>query len=178
MSSNSRLAAFVVAGSLIACPALADHLPDDKLAAGKPETTLCGFDPYNTLLKDILAKLGEPEFVRPTPSDKINVTYHWSRGPLQIQVNAYQVDGYLDRPPVYIEVAGRDPDGFCRTGRGLALGSSLGDLRKIYGTRYGVRSTGDGRHTVTLQWPDLATLFVRFDKAGRVQSVNLPGESE
>jgi hypothetical protein len=181
MNNNRRSHRFqyLIIGVALLCarPVLADHLPDNELASGKADTVLCGFDPYFTPMKDILSKLGKPDRIDPRPTDKVNVTYQWSKGSLTIKANAYQLDGYLDRTPVYIEVSGSDPDGFCATGRGLKLGDSLADVRRFYG-RYGVRWTGKGKRTITIQWNDESTVFVDLTKSGRVEAITALGEIE
>ncbi len=183
MTSNTRshLLRHLVVGFAFLCaePALADHLPDNKLASGKGDTVLCGFDPHFTPMKDILSKLGKPDRIEPWEKDKVNVTYLWTRGPLTIEVNTYQYYAdYLNRPPVYIEVNGSDPEGFCPTGRGLKLGDSLADLRRLYGQRYQVIHTGKGERSITIQWNDESTLIVELTKSGRVELINVPGENE
>lgn len=183
MNSTKRSRRFqylVISLSLLfAGPVLADHLPDNKLASGKGDTVLCGFDPRFTPMKDILSKLGKPDRIDPWPEDKLNFTYQWSRGPLTIEVNTYHFYAdYLNRPPVWIEVSGSDPEGFCKTGRGLKLGDSLADVRRLYGKRYGVTRTSKGEQSITIQWEDEATIFVDLTKDGHVEVINIPAEND
>jgi hypothetical protein len=177
---RSHLLPYLVVGFALLCAGSvrADHLPDNKQASGKADTVLCGFDPYSTPMGDILSKLGKPDRIEPWKVNKVNVTYWWSRGLLTIQANTYQFGDYMNKPPVSIEVNGSDPDGFCTTGRGLKLGDSLADVRRLYGKRYDVRSTGKGKRTITIQWKDESTLLVDLTKSGHVEAINALGEIE
>lgn len=175
---SSLLFAIGFAACFSATHSLADHLPDSKLAQGESESLLCGVKPAFTAMNDILSKLGEPRSIEPRKEDKVNVTYQWSRGPLLIQVNTYQYGDYLNRNPVSVEVEGSDPDGFCRTGRGLKLEDSLADLQRLYGERYSVRKTGKGKREITIQWSDLTTLYVFLSKDGHVEAIELSGDTE
>lgn len=169
---------FAVATLICASLAYADHLPDNLLAKGKADTKLCGFDPYLTPLKDIVSKLGKPDRIVPWEVNKTNVTYEWTRGPLTIRVDTYQFEDYLDQPPVYIEVAGNDPDKFCTTGRGLKLNDTLADVRKLYGRRYQLTREDSDTRLITIQWSTNATVFVSLDNDGHVKAINVPGLTE
>jgi len=129
-------------------------------------------------MKDILSKLGKPDRIDPRPTDKVNVTYKWSRGPLTILVSAYQMEGYLDRNPVWIEVSGSDPDGFCTTGRGLKLGGSLVDVRRLYGTRYGIRQISRGKRVLTIEWSTEPSIDIDLSRDGRIIRINSAGVIE
>ncbi len=139
---------------------------------------LCGLDSDATPMKDVLSKLGKPDRIEPWEVHKANVTYWWSRGPLTIQVNTYQFGDYLNRPPLWIEVSGSDPDGFCTTGRGLKLGNSLADIRRLYGHRYGIRPIDGGKRMVTIQWSTLPSIDIDLARDGRIVRINAAGVIE
>lgn len=177
---RNRYAVVGVSAALILCGSAvhADHLPVNKFASGKPDSQVCGFDTYETPLKVIEARLGDPNGSERDPVHESGVTYRWQKGALVVLVKTYRIGKYQDRPPMWIEVSGNDPSRLCATGRGVALGDSLAAVRKAYGNRYGVMPLEDGRRMITVEWKTLQTMDIDVDKDGRVTRINVAGEIE
>lgn len=178
MRNRFGVAAGCTVLAFFACNAVADHLPGNKIAGGKPDSSICGFDTYQTPLKDIEASLGERDGADRDPVHEAGVTYRWNKGPLTILVKTYEVGNHQDRPPTWIEVSGTDPGRVCPTGRGVALGDDMVAVRKAYGNRYGVIPPDHGRRMVTVEWKTLQTMDIDLGKEGRVVRINVAGEIE
>lgn len=155
----------------------ADRLPDQQLATGKPDETLCGANVYSTPMKDVVARLGAATETRVLPDEGV-VEYRWHWGPLEIVMAAYSDKDPkgLESAPHSIEVKGEDPQHVCRTGRGLGLGDRLGDVKRRYG-RYAAyrnqRSPQQPPDQVDVQWDDETLLELQLSPKGRVISIHL-----
>lgn len=121
----------------------ADHLPDRLIARGPGESTLCGIDIYRSEASGLLGKFGKPISDEKYPKTEEAREIVWENEGFRlhatININdiAYAVD-----------VSGK-PGPIAKTGRGLGLGQTLNDLKRIYGPRFRKRG-----NDVTVQWHD------------------------
>jgi hypothetical protein len=81
----------------------------------------------------------------------------------------------IESAPAYIDVWGDAPKGVLgTTGRGLALGSTLEQLKAIYGDRYSIPYVEkDGTAHLSVQWADGTELTVDYGPDGRSNHIRL-----
>jgi hypothetical protein len=122
---------------------LADHLPEDKIALGKPETVLCGIDVSRSHVRELVGKFGKPVTYDkyPKTKDAAEITWEKSGSRIHAYIN-------VDDIAYAVDVSG-DASATTTTGRGLGLGQKLADLQRIYGNRFVTHG-----NRVTLQWRD------------------------
>jgi hypothetical protein len=78
-----------------------------------------------------------------------------------------------------VEAFGTIPSDWSRTSKGLSLGASLNDLRRIYGTRYQSGTLpANGRRWVVVQWKTENELRVDFDNQGAICHMQLTAPVE
>ena len=144
----------------------ADHLPDNLMQRGKSETLLCDIDVYHTTLADLQKRFGSPLSYKTYPETESHVEIVWEHEGSRIHVRFN-----TDNIAWVVDVSGeRNP--MAKTGRGLALGQSLADVKRIYGTRFSQR--GDD---ITLQWEDETELRIHLS-SGRIGSLKLIADEE
>lgn len=150
-------------------------------ASGKTEYTLCGFDANKATMKQIMNKLGDPTSKTQDPEGKEPNYYvfSWRRGPLKININTYLIPEFPNTRPVSIEVEGSDPTGFCRTGRGLALGDSTDKAMRLYAKKYHKIATPKDRKVLAFMWSDIqgGGLSATVSKSGAVSTLEVTGEN-
>jgi hypothetical protein len=146
---------------LLAGLCLADHLPDNLVQRGKADVLLCGIDVYHTTLADLKKRFGTPLTEKPYPDASAEVEAVWEQDGSRIHVviDAGHVAEGLD-------VSGK-PSPVAKTGRGLALGQSLADIKRIYGSRY--FRQGD---EIRIEWEDGTHLTVTLS-SGRISRLQL-----
>src|ERR1700712_4444750 len=110
--------------------AFGDHLPDRLVALGPPEHTLCGIDVYQSKGSALLQTLGKPVSDEKYPKTEEARELIWDRDGARIHATVNVAD-----TAYAADVSGK-PGTLTRTGRGLGLGQSLSDLRRIYGSRF------------------------------------------
>jgi hypothetical protein len=160
----------------------ADHLPLKDQAKGEPEQMLALVILGRTRVSDVIKLYGKPSELskEPNPPDlKVVDTYHyyWTKGSTKLHLLVYggaEVKGneYI----AMIEVEGSPSSGqLVRTGRGLKLGDSLRDVRRIYGPRYKVRNIPSlNIHDVMIQWRKAEfSLVAELDAKGRIKKMSL-----
>ena len=132
--------AFLVV-SVFCCGVLADHLPANLVARGKTETVLCGIDVYHSTLDALRARFAKPVTFEQYPKTEEAAEIVWDKdgSVIHATINANNV-AYA------VELSGKASP-IARTGSGLALGQTLGEIKKIYGTRFLKRG-----QAVTVQW--------------------------
>lgn len=161
--------------------ALADHLPENKLARGRADTVLSGVDIYKTPMTKAIVKLGKPAKVTDvpsTPDEGGGRSYEWQRGDTRLELFTWNDKGD-ESVPYSAEVWGKKPAGnIGTTGRGLHLGDRLADVRRIYGGRFIKTKHKDGSFHLTIQWEDETTLDLDFDKTGYINHMHLMAEVE
>jgi hypothetical protein len=180
---NSLITALIILGFCWLAPAaaLADHLPESKIARGKSDAILSGVDVNNSTIRQVIAKLGQPTKVTDVPSTA-NVAggrdYEWQRGNVKLQLGTWNDKG--DESIAYsAEVWGTKSEGKVgQTGRGLKLGATMADVRRIYGPRFSKSKRDDGTLQVIIQWKDDTTLYLYFDKTGHVYHMHLLAATE
>ena len=144
----------------------ADHLPDNLIQRGKSDTLLCDIDVYHTTLADVKTRFGAPLSFKNYPETIAAAEIIWEQegSRVHVWINA-------DNAVEAVNVSGK-PSPIAKTGRGLALGQSLADVRRIYGTRF--RQRGDD---ILLQWEDETELRIHLT-AGRITSLELVADEE
>lgn len=146
---------------LLSSISFADHLPANLVAPGKPETLLCDIDVNHTTLSDLKKRFGAPLSYKTHPETEEAAEIIWEQEGLRIHatINA-------DNIAYAVEVSGKASP-IAETGRGLGLGQSSADIKRIYGPRFRQRG-----NDITLQWNDGTELRVRLTD-GRISSLDL-----
>jgi hypothetical protein len=139
----------------------ADHLPANLVALGKPETLLCDIDVNHTTLSDLMKRFSTPLSYKTHPETEEAAEVIWDQEGVRIHATIN-----TDNIAYAVEVGGK-PSPIAKTGRGLALGQSSADIKRIYGPRFRQRG-----NDVTLQWNDGTELRVRLT-SGRISSLEL-----
>ncbi len=171
-----RVVVFFAVCLAIPPAAMADHLPENKLARGRADTVLSGVDVYKTPMTKAIAELGKPAKVTDVPS--WGRDYDWQREGTRLQLGTWNDKGD-ESVPYSAEVWGAKPAGSIGiTGRGLKLGDTLADVRRIYGGRFIKAKHNDGTFHLTIQWEDETTLDLDFDKTGHINHMQLEAEIE
>jgi len=153
-----RLLALVV---LLSGFSFADDLPSNLIAPGKPETLLCDIDVHHTTLSDLRKRVATPLSLKTHPETEETAEIVWQQEGSRIHatINA-------DNIAYAVEVSGKASP-IAKTGRGLAIGQSSTEIKKIYGSRL-LRRGND----ITVQWNDGTELRVRLT-SGRISSLQL-----
>jgi hypothetical protein len=146
---------------LLSSFSFADHLPANLIARGEPETLLCDIDVTHTTLSDLKKRFATPLSYKTHPETEEAAEIIWVQEGSRVHatINA-------DNIAYAVEVSGK-PSQIAKTGRGLALGQSSADVKRIYGPRFRKRGTN-----ITLQWKDGTELRVLLT-AGRISSLEL-----
>lgn len=146
---------------LLSVFSFADHLPANLIARGKPETLLCGIDVNHTTLSDVKKRFSTPLSYKTYPETEEAAEIVWDQEGSRIHatINA-------DNIAYAVDVSGK-PSPIAKTGRGLALGQSSADIKRIYGPRFRQRG-----NNITLQWQDGTELRVCLT-SGRISSLEL-----
>jgi|SRR5579872_3690281 len=139
----------------------ADHLPTNLVARGKAETTLCGIDVKHSHVSGLLEKLGEPATYDKYPKTEEAAEITWEKEGSKIHATIN-----VDDIAYAVEVSGA-ANAIAATGKGLGLGQTIADLRRIYGNRFWKH--GD---EITVQWQDGTELRAKFLN-GRIISLLL-----
>jgi hypothetical protein len=142
-------------------PVMSDHLPQDLLAKGEAEKTLCGIDVNKSHASDLLARFGKPITYEKYPATKDAAEITWNRGGSRIHVYVN-----IDNVTYGVEISG-SPASDATTGRGLSLGQTLADLKRVYGGRFEHNGS-----KITIQWQDGTELRATLLK-GRISRLML-----
>jgi hypothetical protein len=182
------LAAFAVTACLwTAVPA--DHCPEERIAAGDPETSLAGVDLEEDTFEAVRARLGAPAKhdegrQADDPPGSGWATYEWKRGRATIKLDAEFYTSGSGTKVVGMEtvtVSGEASDQVPGTGRGVKLGDGLDRVKQIYGAKY-VEGTVNGpklgQRTITYCFSDETELTLGFDKAGHVVALSLAAPAD
>ena len=165
-------------------PSRADHLPDNLQARGAPETSLAGIHlTERTRLADIVRLYGRPTRVKAWESDDPNASssydYYWRRRDLDLHV---LVERFPRKIPGWeyvslVEVDSGTSRKIARTGKGLKIRDSLGDLKRTYGHRFKIRDIPKLQiHDVMIQWHrEEYSLVATLDRRNRIKSLSLSG---
>jgi hypothetical protein len=108
----------------------------------------------------------------------LELEYRWKFKDGELRVFAFERSGR--ESTIYsVEAFGTVPSDWSKTGKGLNLGGSLDDLRRIYGNRYqsGTLATNSLRW-VFVQWKTENELRVDFDNQGAICHMQLTAPIE
>jgi len=159
----------------------ADHLPDNLLARGRPETRLARINLKDVKLADIIRRYGKPNRVKAWESDRPDFSssydYRWLRPGLKLHV---VVERLPRKDPDWevvtlVEVSSGTSRKVGRTGRGLKLGDTLSDLKRLYGFRFHERNIPKLKlHHVMIQWRrEEYSLVATLDRHNRISGLTL-----
>jgi hypothetical protein len=180
----NRRAVVVLLASLIGfcSTSHADHLPDNLLARGTPETRLAGIHLTDrTKLADVIKLYGQPSKVKGSEEADPNIAssydYYWVRPGLNLHVLVERLPRkipgweYLSLVEVYSGTSRK----IARTGKGLKVGDSLKSLKRAYGSRFKMRDIPRlGIHDVMFQWHrEEYSLVATLDRRNRITSLSL-----
>jgi hypothetical protein len=155
----------------------ADHLPRELQARGNPEKRLAGIYLERSRLADVVRLYGKPSRVEKQSStadfDMYDYYSNKPRATLHLViVRGARIGEYISS----IEVEGSVGSGMMsRTGAGLRLGSSLTDLRRIYGRRFRERKLPEVEILeVMVQWrrPEYS-LLAQIARSGKIKKLTL-----
>jgi hypothetical protein len=167
---------------LLASVGLADHLPPELQARGKPEKTLAGIHLDRSKVSDVIKIYGAPSKaeMQSKPAD-LNVgdtyDYFWTKPGMKLHLIVYR-GAHIVRGEyiALIEIERTKAKGSVGgTGSGLKLGDGLKDLRRIYGRRFEERKLPKlNIHDVMIQWrSEEISLVAVFDKQGKISKLSL-----
>ena len=160
----------------------ADHLPDNLQARGKPETRLAGIHlTDHTKLSDVIKLYGPPTKVKASESDRPDFSssydYYWVRPGLNLHVLIERLPRKIPEWEYVslVEVDSGTSRKIARTGKGLRVGDTLKDLKRIYGHRFKVRDIPKLKiHDVMVQWHrEEYSLVAKLDRRNRIKSFGL-----
>lgn len=159
----------------------ADDLPEHLRIKGAADTLLAGIDVYKSTVREAIIKLGKPTKVIDYPETGPVAgerDYEWEEGQLKLTCGTWYDKG--DESVIYsVEVWGKNADGrMGSTGRGLALGSTISEIHRIYGRRMLVNRLENGIVQVTIQWRDDTTLYLFLSKSGHLNHIHLLAATE
>ena len=165
---------------LFQAAANADHLPDELLADGNPETTLAGIDLRSAKMSDVVRMYGPPTRETKAPKNPAWTGYAWELPNAKLSLGVYRDASSEQIDDIYVEGTSSGQVG--ATGSGLRLGDTIKELRLIYGSNYelthlrnkpGSRNEFTGisvaNQRVDIQWRlEDFTLSVGIDSNGKV----------
>ena len=137
------------------------------------ETVVSGVDIRNDNLEQVLRKLGPPDRVKMSSlaeweQEFVTTTYEWDTTTSRVRIKTQNVVGL--RPKIReVEAWGTNPAGdMGTTGRGLKLGDSIKDARRIYELRqhFGITLSDNVRCGDYAEYPP--TLVLDFDQNNRL----------
>ena len=127
----------------------ADHLPESRVARGPAETTLAGIDIHHSKAKQLIERLGKPASYKKYPETEEAAEIVWNRDGTTIHATIN-----VDDIAYAVEVSGK-PTPLVKTGKGLALGATVEDLKKTYGLRFARKA-----NEIDLEWRDSTEMRV------------------
>jgi hypothetical protein len=138
----------------------ADHLDEKLQAKGTPETTLAGIHlSEHTKIADVIRLYGRPTKREGSESDNPNFAtsydYYWIRPGLNLHVLVQRFPRTMPEWEYIslVEVDFGTSHGVAKTGKGLRIGNSLKDLKRIYGHRVQVRDIPEANiRYAMIQW--------------------------
>ena len=154
----------------VATISLAQHVPDEQITKGQPETVLSGIDVYRSTLKQVIAMYGKPAS-QEKDAQGLPI-YIWQKSGIKMQIGT----DYDNPEKVYaVHVWGAKPAGkLGLTGKGLALGCDKDCVKKIYGDRI-IEHHPDEAMVVFVEGTELT---IGFDDHGHINHLALVGEVE
>ena len=167
---------------ILAPVCLADHLPPELQATGRPEKRLAGVELEQSRVAHVIKMYGKPDEVRKQENPAgLNVVdtydYYWVKSGVKLHLLVYGGSGIKGGEYIaLVEVEGPPVRGVIgRTGSGLKLGDGLADLRRIYGRKYqGSKKPKLKSHEVMIQWRrEEFSLIAEFDDRGRIKKLSL-----
>lgn len=174
-----RLVAVALALAHYSSVTNADHLPEDLLAGGQPETVLAGIDLTSTTYKKIVRLYGKPTKQQKVPNNPGWTGYIWELPGAKLEVDAQgeEITG------VYVEGTATGRIG--STGRGLKLRGDIESIRRIYGskfedfprrsyaaTRMDFMGVSSALRRITIQWKSQDfTLTIGLDDQGKISAL-------
>ncbi|HEY2390858.1 MAG TPA: hypothetical protein VGK22_06765 [Candidatus Angelobacter sp.] len=177
-----RKSVVVLALTMVFGLVYADHLPLEQVAIGSPEIQLGPIRLEHTTKNDLVKIFGPPTEEKTVPDDQDSKRgerlYSWNINGDKLSVRTwFQPNG--ESPVDSAEVWGTNALKWARTGKGLNLGDSQTDLRRIYGRRFksGRRKT-DNVLYVVIQWQNGTEVHADFSPENRINHilVNAPVE--
>jgi hypothetical protein len=178
-----RLLALAALSASISAPVcLADHLPLELQARGRPEKRLAGIALDRSKVADVIKMYGKPSEVKeqgkPAGLNMVDTyDYYWVKSGVKLRLLVYGGSGIKGGEYIaLVEVEGSPARGMIgRTGSGLKLGDSMADVKRIYGRRFQERKLPKlNIHDVMIQWREEEfSLIAEFDGRGRIKNLSL-----
>jgi hypothetical protein len=179
---RSLLILAVLSVGIVTPVCLADHLPSELQATGRPEKRLAGIVLGRSRVADVIKMYGKPsEVMKQGKPVELNVVdtydYYWVKSGVKLHLLVY--GGSAIKGGEYIalvEVEGSQVRGVIgRTGSGLKIGDGLAEVRRVYGRRFKERKLPKlNVHDVMIQWRrEEFSLIAEFDSRGRIKNLTL-----
>ena len=154
----------------------ADHLPANLISPTPPERKLGVITLEKTTISDLVGRYGNPVETKNHTDDKDSTrgerSYSWRLAGCKLSVWTWFYPGH-ESVVTAVEVWGEQPSQDCSTSRGLALGSSMSDLQKIYGRFQHGRKTTDHTLYALVEWRDETQADVDFNHNDRISHIQL-----
>ena len=160
--------------------ARADHLPEELLAKGKPETILAGINLSGLKLSDVIKLYGQPTKVEASEQNNPKIAnsydYYWVKAGLNLHILVQRLP--QNESWEYVSLVGVSAGTsrrIGRTGSGLRLGGKLADIKRIYGRRLKTRKIPKLKiNDVMVQWRrEEYSLVATLDSLNRITSLIL-----
>jgi hypothetical protein len=162
--------------------AYADHLSGAQVALGHFETRLGPIWLEHTTKNDLIKLYGPPSEEKTLPDDQDSSRgerlYFWNINGSKLGVRTwFQPKGESSIDSA--EVWGTKALKWARTGKGLKIGDSEADLKRIYGRRFqSGRRKGDNILYIFIQWANGTEIHVDFSPQNKISHIQIAAPIE
>jgi hypothetical protein len=167
----------LVVGLFVTATALGDDFIRRNSLHVHSETVLAGIDVHKNTIAQAIEQFGKPSRVAVTPGTDTTFpvgVYEWVTRTSSLRIT---VDEDAGKKIMSIDVVGEDRTfGMGTTGRGLRLGDTIGNARRIYGLRPYFGATlpdNNGIPGMFIGNDFEPHLQIDFDKVGKVNHIKL-----
>lgn len=170
------LSGLLSAVALFSTVVRADHLPANLIALGRSERVLAGITIDRTTLAEAEKLYGKPgREDHPDDGDpsRGQRRYFWDRSGVRISAWTWFQPG-RESAITAVEIFGSRRADQWKTGRGLYLGATIADVRRVYGQRFlSGRNAKTGNRYLLIQWRDETEMDIDFGAQGRIVKIQL-----
>ena len=171
----------LIFGLICPSPVLADHCPEERQAAGKPETTLAGITFERGNFPKVIKLYGQAdtrqEYTDATfPEGSGEVKYYWKIESVQLDVRTwfYHRDNTRIESVIFVQIKGNSDIPSWETGRGLHLGDNFQKVLQLYGSVF-LEGTVNGLqppgNKVTVCFSNETRLGVEVNDDGKITAI-------
>ena len=162
-------------------PVVADHCPEERQAAGKPETNLAGINFERGNFPQVIKLYGQADSRRDYtdatfPAGSGEVKYYWKieSGQLEVVTWFYHRENTLIESVISVQIKGNSDVPSWKTGRGLRLGDNFQKVIQLYGSVFlegtinGLQPPGN---SVTVCFSNETRLGVKLNDDGKISTI-------